>query len=527
MQNFNVTSPTTDVSGNQASWFTVDPTRAPQVESIRPDSSNLQVPLNSNIVITFSHPILISTVNATGIHISTSGVIEAGTFSSPNPYTVVFTPDANLQQNAVYEVEVANSVTNAIGNAVTPYSSSFRTIQGPTPAGSLIASVEKSCRHSKDPAVDATNVKVSLTSPGKTFGPVSPNDMGYFRFVDIPVGTYNMEFQADGYSVAPESAASLSVDIENGIQTDLTADPVILVPSVAFDTDRTEPVNFASGVKPDTQVRVFFSHQIDPTTVPGNLILQEAGMGVNLATPAPDGDFGWHLTLLPPNELKEGKNYEIIATTGLRNKAGAALPDTKIYGFSTHPPAGKISGSFAALPHAVNLELRSEDELFQMTRQLDNTLVAFSFVQVPPGTYSLRIKPADGYSIYPADDPGTFHLAAGASVAFAGGWNVSATYPEINPPLATAAGKLAFSAQRFDGDTKVFADNTQLTRVATTTTGNMWAEVSTLPPGEYSVRLENSDGSRSKTAQTLQLGLMRPIISSVTAGANSLTVTWS
>ncbi len=125
-------------------------TTAPTVLSTMPDSGAVDVSVDANMVITFSEPILASTLSSSSI--TTSPAI-AGQFSTGGN-NVTLTPSAPLDYSTEYTVTITTSVTDPAGNRLaTENVFNFETEIDPETLPPTVTST--------DPSDDATGVSVS------------------------------------------------------------------------------------------------------------------------------------------------------------------------------------------------------------------------------------------------------------------------------------------------------------------------------------------------------------------------------
>lgn len=103
----------------------------PSVTEMNPASGAAAVPRNANILIRFSEPIAVSTVDNQSLTVSRGGIPLPGLITFEQNSTVVRWKAANLEilaANASYEVSVTTAVTDVAGNPLTaPFTGSFTT----------------------------------------------------------------------------------------------------------------------------------------------------------------------------------------------------------------------------------------------------------------------------------------------------------------------------------------------------------------------------------------------------------------
>lgn len=106
------------------------PPSTPVVSSISPVNNSTSIALASAITITFSKPMLASTINTTNITVSNGVGNIAGTISlNGSNTTATFTPSANLAYSTTYTITVTTGVKDSVSNALASnFTASFTTI---------------------------------------------------------------------------------------------------------------------------------------------------------------------------------------------------------------------------------------------------------------------------------------------------------------------------------------------------------------------------------------------------------------
>jgi hypothetical protein len=98
------------------------------VTSVSPTNTATGIPLNAQAIITLSAPMDPTSVTQNSIQLFNGATPVAGTVNWVNAQELSFAPTSVLAASTVYTVEVAGGgITDANGNAVTPFSSSFTT----------------------------------------------------------------------------------------------------------------------------------------------------------------------------------------------------------------------------------------------------------------------------------------------------------------------------------------------------------------------------------------------------------------
>lgn len=122
--------------GLLATWVIASNDMPPIVVSTDPPRGQTDVPINANIVVVFSSPVLGSTINASTVSLATHGspVAGAATISGSAPFAVVFTPTGTLAPLTDYTLSISGGVADLAGHTVgTNTTLSFTTGAGGAP----------------------------------------------------------------------------------------------------------------------------------------------------------------------------------------------------------------------------------------------------------------------------------------------------------------------------------------------------------------------------------------------------------
>jgi hypothetical protein len=110
---------------------------APRVLRTVPDSGDVDVELDTNVVITFSEPMRGFVLNPTTVRLTKGLVVVAAAVTSVGAVATL-SPDAELEEATLYTLTVTTAAADLAGNALAvPFTSSFTT--GSTPRVSLTA----------------------------------------------------------------------------------------------------------------------------------------------------------------------------------------------------------------------------------------------------------------------------------------------------------------------------------------------------------------------------------------------------
>lgn len=127
-----------DAAGNEAvelRTISVVDVTPPRVVAVAPADGALGVSSNTDVLVSFSEPVLASTVNGTSFALTRAGVPVPATLFRPSNSSARLVPSAVLDPLTVYSILVSAAITDLAGNPLEPFSSSFTTdatfLEGP------------------------------------------------------------------------------------------------------------------------------------------------------------------------------------------------------------------------------------------------------------------------------------------------------------------------------------------------------------------------------------------------------------
>lgn len=107
-------------------------TTGPAVDSITPTRGATDIATSSTIVVTFSAAIQASTLTSSTFTVTSASSQVSGTITlDADLNTATFTPDSSLNSYTTYAVTLTSGIKDSSGNALTEYSSTFKTAAAP------------------------------------------------------------------------------------------------------------------------------------------------------------------------------------------------------------------------------------------------------------------------------------------------------------------------------------------------------------------------------------------------------------
>lgn len=143
-QNYNgtvtVTKGTTVTHNIQMTLTGASDTTPPTVLSTDPSNNATGVAVNKAITVIFSETMDCSTITASTFTLKDNlNTAVAGTLSTCNNTTAVFTPSSNLSYSTLYAATITTSAKDAAGNTITNnYTWGFTTVSQPSTSGTLM-----------------------------------------------------------------------------------------------------------------------------------------------------------------------------------------------------------------------------------------------------------------------------------------------------------------------------------------------------------------------------------------------------
>ncbi len=320
-------------------------TTPPSVLAVSPRSGSTGVPPNSPVTVLISEPIDPQTATTATLTLTKTGdatIIPATVGLGNNNQLIALVPSAVLPAATNFTFKVTG-VTDQAGNALPPFTSTFRTnATGTVDNGAPFVSAV-------DPADNATGTALTPTITLTFSEPIAPTTVTSSS-MRLGLDNYNgllpaTVTQTDPVTVTivpsqpllPNTKYRIDVgqfgayyrDVANNVgygatfhfttgsgATDTTPPSVILV----------SPANLSTNVGINVPVVITFSEPIDPNAVSTNtfaLLINGGEVGMNIYRSSDNTV----ITLDPYNPLPSGSVVTVIATNDVKDLAGNQLPD--------------------------------------------------------------------------------------------------------------------------------------------------------------------------------------------------------
>lgn len=331
-----------DLAGNAAdgsSWqfrTASDPAAVPEIENKQPAANATNVAVNTNVVISFSKPLDVSTVNSSSVTIKKSGLVVPVTIipiseSSSGKGIITIDPNSVLDNAAVYTVSFTG-LKDTDGIAVASSSWSFTTEPGAVPVveerypdsngTSVAVGIHPTVKFSK--AMTSSTIISTNTSSANIYLTRSSSS-GTRVAADV---TYSSSTRTA--TIIPDSDLSYStvyyLNIDNDIK-DIDGNAIAAV-NWKFTTGSSDtaqissrsPAANATNVALDTAISFKFSRAMYSSSInESNIYLRRSGSTSNISLDL-DYDSGTRIvTLTPDKDLSFDSTYIVYVSDNVKD----------------------------------------------------------------------------------------------------------------------------------------------------------------------------------------------------------------
>ena len=341
--------------------FTVTPADVipPSVISTFPQQDALDVPINiRTIAAFFSEPINGATVSSTSMFVTVGGQEVEGVVSySSDSKVAIFTPNSDLEKNAVYAVVLTDKITDPAENPLRGgYSWTFttggRSDTAPpqvTATSPLHLTINVPINIQIISAVFSEQIDVTSLHPSSMY--LTPlGDVTKISSLVAYIGLSQQAIFIPLESLEPFTTykATITTEVKDAAANPLAADynwqfttgeqPDTTPPTV----DPVTPKEGATDVPVQTLVTAAFNEVMDVRTLTSENIKVESVAGVEVAGRILYDGVNNEVVFIPYENLSEGTTYRVTLTRGITDIAGNALVADRVWSFTTIPPFKKI-----------------------------------------------------------------------------------------------------------------------------------------------------------------------------------------
>ena len=431
---------------------------------------------------------IVTSVGSYTVGIVDSPFLDADTSSTPEIQNVLITENTKTYSLATFSISLSNQRRNLFD---------------------VYGSVNKSPRLLDE--ADNSGVPVQITevnNNGPQFTTITDSNGG-FNF-DVASGDYRIKI--GGRYTAPAIIKSIATDTPLGVITikpAVNTAPTFILTGVVNKEIKLSGENDNSGVIVSIQPVSAIGNQLTTVTrADGSFIFAVASGSYNISI---SGNY------VVSNSSPLNNPYTI---TNLSNSNIGTINVVPNVGQGGRVKWSVITPNIATVSYKVYLSDISEMEKRTKYTSLGTGEVIFE--NVNPGTYTLSIKSADnGYSATSAQ----FHVAAGEEVT-ALSTTAILQAPTINSESITYPA-LEIEGTRFSYPI-AYLNDSRLPNYNTSSWTSVHAEYSMADtrPGTYSLRLKNSDGTKSTNVVPYFIPVAKPKNINIKATTSSITADW-
>lgn len=358
-------------------------TSAPIITGTDPSNGATEVSVATNITVTFSEEINISSVSSASFEITANGdPASIGGTVSVSDNEVVFNPSTNLEFDTEYVITVTAGIEDLAGNESSQGSLSFTTEAGPDEESPSVVSINPE-NETTDVSLSA-NIEVTFSEP-IDLGSVSDNTIA----LTTPAFSNNIEAEVsiDGnvMTINPtvdfEEGAEYTLNLTTGL-TDLAGNGLNAAfestfTTESFDTESPSVVSWSvfngeEGIAVDASITVTFSEPMATSSLDGNILFRKLGtteyLDISFSTSGND------VIVTPDETMKGNVEYVIDVTTGVTDLAGNLLDFAKGRVFKTEGVALTIV-SMTPEDDATNVEI-DQDIIITFSEPIDESTVS-------------------------------------------------------------------------------------------------------------------------------------------------------
>jgi len=346
-----------DLAGNGiagSSWkfrTSADPAATPVIESRQPAAGATNVPVNSNVVITLSKPLDVTTVNSSSVTLKKGSTSVAATVipvstNSSGKGTITIDPSGSLDNAAVYTVAVSG-LKDTNGLTVASSSWSFTTEPGALPTVATAFPAADSTRNAI--GVHPT-IKFSKAMSSATITSTSTSTANIWLSKTNPSGsrvsadvTYNSSTLTA--TIIPDADLSYSTTYYVNIDRDVkdSGGNAIAPVSWKFSTGSSNtatvsnrvPADKAADVAADTTVTFKFSQDMYRSSINEDTVTLRRTTASSEVNADVEYDSDTRLvTLTPDDDLAFDAEYVVYVSSGVRDADRDAITPVTWY-FST------------------------------------------------------------------------------------------------------------------------------------------------------------------------------------------------
>lgn len=308
----------------------------PVVLSTTPQDGAIDVPLESQVTVTFNEAMNPETITQTSFTLLGKEQVQGQISYNTKTHTLTFVPNTKLDYATTYTGRVATSVKDLMGNALqTDYVWTFST-------GALVSPVVIST----DPASNATGILLNTEIAASFSVPMEASTLSTTTFT-LKQGTTavagTVTYSGTTAVFTPASSltantvytATITTGAKNTKGSPLMANYVwtfTTIPNTTPTVISTAPANQATGVALNEVVRATFSEAMAPGTITATSFTLKTGTTTVTGALSYTGTTA---SFTPANNLTANTTYTATITTAARSTNNVALANNHVWTFTT------------------------------------------------------------------------------------------------------------------------------------------------------------------------------------------------
>lgn len=394
------------LTGSEIVIFTTEPnpdSSAPTVTGISPQDKAVDVSLESNIEVTFSEPIDLSSVSDETVELTTpafSNNIQADVSISGNVMTL--NPAVDLEQGSVYTLKLKTGLLDLAGNGLkNEFESSFTTLtlDETAPTVMSISPENDEINVSLD-----SNIEITFSEP---IDLASVSDNSIRLTTPALANNIQLDVSIEGNVMTLKPAVDLEHTSEytlwlgteledlsgNGLEDDFESKfTTIVVDETSPTIESFSIANGATNVSVNESITITFSEPMDHSSLSGNITLRHQGTNEQVALTFTVS--GNDVITTPNNVLKGNSQYNFDVTTLVTDLSGNRLDFAKSRVFFTENIALQVMQTVPANA-AEGIKIDDKTIVATFSTDMDPATVNstnFSVVEVSPAGAESKVS---------------------------------------------------------------------------------------------------------------------------------------
>ena len=327
---------------------------SPHILMITPDDGGTNIPLNTNIMVTFDQPMDVKTIEGTQnftLQKKDETTVVSGKVSyNPTTYTAIIDPDQNLQPETIYVIILTRDIKSSEGDPIIyRYSWEFT-----TGANLPNDDIPPTFIGANDIAVtDIGSGSITLRWDSAVDNYTDSLDIAYLIY--LSKDSYSQNYQSPGFRTAygvtsylvtsldPETTyyfVVLALDGSGNVSTrikEVSATTGSAADTTPPDVITHRPLEGTTNVALNTNIVVTFSEDMETASINSSTVQLSGTGGVQVPGSVSYNSSTLSVMFNPDSDLGIETTYLCTVTTGVKDKAGNPLKKDYSFSFITTP----------------------------------------------------------------------------------------------------------------------------------------------------------------------------------------------